>query len=76
MSVWKAGTGKTAGEAVLAARTVKRGIRSQQLETLPGSGGSRERKAVKANADFLIKRRYAVALAHSNQISRFWQKRC
>ena len=59
----------------MAARTVKRGIRSHKLKPYRAAAAA-ERKAVKANADFLYQKALHdnPALAHSNPISRFWQK--
>ncbi len=59
----------------MAARTVKRGIRSHKLKPYRAAAAA-EKKAVKANADFLYQKALHdnPALAHSNPISRFWQK--
>ena len=59
----------------MAARTVKGGIRSHKLKPYRAAAAA-ERKAVKANADFLYQKALHdnPALAHSNPISRFWQK--
>lgn len=56
----------------MAARTVKRGIRSHKLKPYRAAAAA-ERKAVKANADFLYQKALHdnPALAHSNPISRF-----
>ena len=60
----------------MAARTVKRGIRSHKLKPYRAAAAAAEKKAVKANADFLYQKALHdnPALAHSNPISRFWQK--
>ena len=59
----------------MAVRTVKRGIRSHKLKPYRAAAAA-EKKAVKANADFLYQKALHdnPALAHSNPISRFWQK--
>ena len=59
----------------MAARAVKGGIRSHKLKPYRAAAAA-ERKAVKANADFLYQKALHdnPALAHSNPISRFWQK--
>ena len=59
----------------MAARTVKRGIRSHKLKPYRAAAAA-EKKAVKANADFLYQKALHdnPTLAHSNPISRFWQK--
>ena len=59
----------------MAARTVKRGIRSHKLKPYRAAAKA-EKKAVKANADFYYQKALHdnPALAHSNPISRFWQK--
>ncbi len=59
----------------MAARAVKRGIRSHKLKPYRAAAAA-EKKAVKANADFLYQKALHdnPALAHSNPISRFWQK--
>ena len=64
-----------AADRLDAARTVKRGIRSHKLKPYRAAAAA-ERKAVKANADFLYQKALHdnPALAHSNPISRFWQK--
>src|SRR5699024_4895572 len=56
----------------MAARAVKGGIRRHKLKPYRTA----EKKAVKANADFLYQKALHdnPALAHSNPISRFWQK--
>ena len=59
----------------MAARAAKRGIRSHKLKPYRAAAAA-ERKAVKANADFLYQKALHdnPALAHSNPLSRFWQK--
>ena len=59
----------------MAARAAKRGIRSHKLKPYRAAAAA-ERKAVKANADFLYQKalRDNPTLAHSNPVSRFWQK--
>ena len=59
----------------MAARAVKGGIRSHKLKPYRAAAAA-EKKAVKANADFLYQKALHdnPALAHSNPISRFWQK--
>jgi len=59
----------------MAARAVKGGIRRHKLKPYRAAAAA-ERKAVKANADFLYQKALHdnPALAHSNPISRFWQK--
>ena len=56
-------------------RAVKRGIRSHKLKPYRAAAAA-EKKAAKANADFLYQKALHdnPALAHSNPISRFWQK--
>ena len=58
-----------------ATRAVKRGIRSHKLKPYRAAAAA-EKKAAKANADFLYQKALHdnPALAHSNPISRFWQK--
>ena len=59
----------------LAARAVKGGIRRHKLKPYRAAAAA-EKKAVKANADFLYQKALHdnPALAHSNPLSRFWQK--
>ena len=59
----------------MAARAVKGGIRSHKLKPYRAAAAA-EKKAVKANADFLYQKALHdnPALAHSNPISHFWQK--
>ena len=59
----------------MAARAAKRGIRSHKLKPYRAAAAA-ERKAVKENADFLYQKalRDNPTLAHSNPVSRFWQK--
>ncbi len=59
----------------MAARTVKHGIRSHKLKPYRAAAKA-EQKTVKANADYLYQKalRDNPALAHSNPLSRFWQK--
>ena len=54
---------------------IKGGIRSHKLKPYRAAAAA-EKKAVKANADFLYQKALHdnPALAHSNPISRFWQK--
>lgn len=65
--------GEKAGD--MAARAAKRSVRSHKLKPYRAAAAA-ERKAVKANADFLYEKALHdnPALAHSNPISRFWQK--
>ena len=57
------------------ARAVKGGIRRHKLKPYRAAAAA-EKQAVKANADFLYQKALHdnPALAHSNPISRFWQK--
>ena len=59
----------------MAARAVKGGIRRHKLKPYRAAAAA-EKQAVKANADFLYQKALHdnPALAHSNPISRFWQK--
>ena len=59
----------------MAARSAKRSIRSHKLKPYRAAAVA-EKKAVKANADFLYQKALHdnPALAHSNPVSRFWQK--
>lgn len=59
----------------MAARAVKRGIRSHKLKPYRAAAKA-EQKAVKANADYLYQKALHdnPALAHSNPLSRFMQK--
>ena len=59
----------------MAARAAKRSIRSHKLKPYRAAAAA-EKKAVKANADFLYQKALHdnPALAHSNPVSRFWQK--
>ena len=59
----------------MAARAAKRGIRSHKLKPYRAAAAA-EKKAAKANADFLYQKalRDNPTLAHSNPVSRFWQK--
>lgn len=63
---------KTGG---MAARTVKRGLRRHKLKPYRAAAAA-EKAAAKANADFLYQKALYdnPALAHSNPLSRFWQK--
>ncbi len=56
-------------------RSVQRGLRSHKLKPYRAAAKA-EKQAVKANADYLYKKALNdnPALAHSNPISRFWQK--
>ena len=57
------------------ARKIKQGYRSHKLKPYRAAAAA-EKQAVKANADFLYQKALHdnPALAHSNPISRFWQK--
>ena len=57
------------------ARKLKQGYRSHKLKPYRAAAAA-EKQAVKANADFLYQKALHdnPALAHSNPISRFWQK--
>ena len=57
------------------ARKLKQGYRSHKLKPYRAAAAA-EKKAAKANADFLYQKALHdnPALAHSNPISRFWQK--
>lgn len=59
----------------MAARTVKRGLRRHKLKPYRAAAAA-EKAAAKANADFLYQKALYdnPALAHSNPLSRFWQK--
>ena len=63
---------KTGG---MTTRAVKRSIRSHKLKPYRAAAAA-EKKAAKANADFLYQKALHdnPTLAHSNPISRFWQK--
>ena len=66
---------KTLKAGGMAARAVKGGIRRHKLKPYRAAAAA-EKQAVKANADFLYQKALHdnPALAHSNPISRFWQK--
>ena len=59
----------------MAARTVKRGLRRHKLKPYWAAAAA-EKVATKANADFLYQKALHdnPAFAHSNPLSRFWQK--
>ena len=59
----------------MARRSVQRGLRSHKLKPYRAAARA-EQKAVKANTDYLYQKALHdnPALAHSNPISRFWQK--
>ena len=59
----------------MAARTVKRGLRRHKLKPYRAAAAA-EKAAAKANADFLYQKALHdnPAFAHSNPLSRFWQK--
>ena len=65
----------TAADRLDKARAVKGGIRRHKLKPYRAAAAA-EKQAVKANADFLYQKALHdnPALAHSNPISRFWQK--
>ena len=83
-SVEKENTGVEAGHKTekaveslggMTKRSVQRGLRSHKLKPYRAAARA-EQKAVKANADYLYQKALHdnPALAHSNPISRFWQK--